>query len=170
MEQQIKRSLDGLYDLLAKEISCYRRLIHVLKKKSEGLRKGSVHALIQAVEEMDSTREDILRIGLQIQESIGEVLDVSGAKRGDRTLSSLFAVLPSASHRQIKSYQRNLFQLKEWARQINDQNRLFIQESLAYVNEFISLLTQPVSEFQGYHQTGRQTPPACYPLSLDREV
>ncbi len=170
MEQQMNGSLDRLYDLLEQEISGYRRLIHVLKKKSESLRKRSVDGLIQVVSEMDSTREEILRVQLQIQESIGEILDMSGVERKDQTLSGLLAVLPPACHRRIRSYQRNLSGLKDWARQINGQNMAFLQESLAYVKELISLLTQPVAEYQGYLQTGRQTSPACHPLSLNREV
>jgi hypothetical protein len=170
MELQMNGCLDELYDLLETEISGYRRLIHVLKKKSECLRKRSIDGLIQVVKEMDSMREEILRVQLQIQKSIGEILEMFGAERRDQTLSDLLAVLPPGCHRRIKSYQRNLFGLKERARQINGQNTAFMQESLANVKELISLLTQPVSEFQGYLQTGRQTSPACHPLSLNREV
>ncbi len=168
MEQ--KRDLDRLFDLLEQETSCYRQLILDLKKESECLRKGSTDALIQTVQGMDATRERILRLQPQIKETIGGILGISGKEPEEQTLSHLLSLLPPPSNRKLSAYQKSLLHLKEWAKQINDLNRSYIQDSLGYLREFISLLTHPVSEPAAYLQNGRRTPSACHSWSLNREV
>ena len=167
MEQT--KDLNRLFHLLDQEISSYQQLVRNLKQESECLRKGSTDALIQTVRGMDSTREGILEVQSRIREAVLQILPNSGEESED-PLSRLLSRLPPPDHRKIRAYQKNLLQLKEWAKQINDLNRSYVQESLHYLREFVSLLTQPVSEVKGYLQNGRQSSLMSHSWALNKEV
>jgi hypothetical protein len=165
-----KQDLDRLFELLEQETSCYRQLILDLKKESECLRSGSTDGLIQAVQEMDLTRERILSLHPRIRTTIGGVLDLPAGEPEDRPLSHLLSLVPPPWSRRINVHRDHLERLKERAKQINERNRSYLHESLGYLKEFVSLLTQSASEPAAYLQDGRRTAPGCSSWSLNREV
>jgi hypothetical protein len=156
---------------MEEEISAHHLLIEEMKKESECLRKGSTDSLTEVVKKIEQHREAIVSLQNRIQESIRKVLDFHG-KRGEmgNNLTSLLMVLSPPYHEKVKSYQRNLGQLKGWVQKINDQNRLFIEEFLTYLRDVISWLIHPDLESPGYIQTGREKTTVPLPRALDREV
>jgi hypothetical protein len=163
--------LNSLCQLMEEEISAYHRLIEVMKREWECLRKGSAGSLTEVVKEIEQQRETVLSLQDRIQESIHKVLDFHGKREEmGNNLTSLLTVLPPPYHEKVKSYQRNLGQLKGWVQKINDQNRLFIEEFLTYLHDVISWLIHPGLESPGYIQTGREKTTVPLPRALDREV
>jgi len=167
----MKADFNSLCQLMEEEISAHHLLIEEMKREWECLRKGSTDSLVESVKKIEERRKRILTLNDKIQESIREVLKVHGksGEMGDG-LTGLLTVLPPPYHEKVKSYQRNLGQLKGWVQKINDQNKSFIEECLTYLRDIISWVTHPALESPGYIQTGQEKTTVPLPRALDREV
>jgi hypothetical protein len=171
--RDLENDLNGIFQLLEQEISRYKQLIEVLKKESKYLREDSTDSLIKTVKEIEYHTEMILSLEDTIRKSIGTILSSLGKEEVEQTFSSLLSVLPLNYHKQIHSYQRTLCRLKEWVKQINDRNKVFIREYLTFWVDLVSTLINPVVESQNYlyhGSIGSRKSLSALPLTLNREV
>jgi flagellar biosynthesis/type III secretory pathway chaperone len=90
-------------------------------------------------------------------------------KEGKNDLFSLLSLLSPQDSQRIRDYQRSLGGIKKRIAQTNARNKTFVQESLAYIRDLFSLLTQPLAESPLYIQNGK-TQFSTLPVSLNRKV
>jgi flagellar biosynthesis/type III secretory pathway chaperone len=166
----MEKSLQILYQLLEEEISQYQLLLEEIKKESAYLRQRSPEGLIKSVRSLEEHAAVILKLNEGIKIGIETILNSFGKAGQEKTLTGLTAILPSQEARKIKAYQSTLKKLKEWVSQVNNRNKTFIKESLAYWRDLFSLLTQPQGESPVYLSSGQRRSFILPPQSLNRKV
>jgi hypothetical protein len=161
--------LTDLYRLMDQQVSNYHLLIEELKKEGEYLRQGSIDSLMKVLKNIDSFTQAIARLHTSVQESVEKLLEGLGKDKVEKRVS-LLTCLPSRDRARMKSYRNELGQLQEWVRMINEKNKVFIQEHLAFLGDLTTRLFRPDVESPGYLPDGGPTssPPLSY--SLNREV
>jgi hypothetical protein len=60
--------------------------------------------------------------------------------------------------------------MKIWMARINERNKNYIQESLNYWKDLVSLLTEPLAESPVYVQNGKKSVSGSLPCTLNRKV
>jgi len=162
--------LKDLYDLLEEEIFQYHLLVEELKKESEHLRRGSVDSLTESLYSLEIHAAAIHKVHDSIQKTVGKALAFLSPGEEKRNLPRLLAVLPPEDAGRIKSYQKALERMKIWMARINERNKSYIQESLNYWKDLVSLLTEPLAESLVYVQNGKKSVSASLPCTLNRKV
>jgi hypothetical protein len=155
---------------MEEEILHYHLLGEELKKESEFLRQGSLDLLSESLHSVEMHVEEIHRIHGSIAKDIERMVNTLRPEEKEKTLGTLLALLPAKEAQRIKGYQRTLGSLKKRTSQVNTRNRTYLQESLSYWKNLVSLLTHPLSESPVYVQNGTQPPSAPEPYSLNRRV
>ncbi|MBM4339166.1 MAG: flagellar protein FlgN [Deltaproteobacteria bacterium] len=168
--KESNQEMDLLFHLLDQEVLNYDQLIKEIKKEAKFLRAGDTESLIRSVKAIDDCIKTIRIIEGEVQRTAETILNGLGKEGRGRALSCLSSLLPPTHQSRLSSYQRTLLQLKDWAGQINDQNKSFIQEFLGYLGDIFSLLVSPAYESPGYLQTGRKRPSTLLPYALNKEV
>ncbi len=135
-----KKEMDLIYHLFEQEVANYRQLIEEIKKEAKCLRAGETDALIQSVQEIDGRIKMIQVLEEQIEKTADAVLSGLGKDGTDDPLACLITLLPPTHQSRLSSYQKNLTQLKAWARQINDQNTAYIHDYMDFLSNLISPL------------------------------
>jgi hypothetical protein len=162
--------LKDLYDLLEEEIFQYHLLVEELKKESGHLRRGSTDSLTESLHSLEIHAAAIRKVHESIQKTVGKALAFLSPGEGERNLSRLLAVLPPEDAGRIKSYQKALEQMKIWMARVNERNKTYIQESLNYWKDLVSLLTEPLAESPVYAQNGKKSVSGSLPCTLNRKV
>jgi hypothetical protein len=162
--------LKGLYDLLEEEIFQYHLLVEELKKESEHLRRGSVDSLTESLNSLEIHASAIRKVQESIQKTVEKVLAFLSPGEEERNLSRLLAVLPPEDAGRIKSCQKALERMKIWMARINERNKNYIQESLNYWKDLVSLLAEPLAESPVYAQNGKKSVSGSLPCTLNRKV
>jgi hypothetical protein len=162
--------LKDLYDLLEEEIFQYHLLVEELKKESEHLRRGSVDSLAESLHSLEIHAAAIRKVHESIQKTVGKALAFLSPGEEERNLSRLLAVLPPEDAGRIKSCQKALERMKIWMARINERNKNYIQESLNYWKDLVSLLTEPLAESPIYAQNGKKSVSGSLPCTLNRKV
>ena len=70
----------------------------------------------------------------------------------------------------MKSYQQTLVQLQERVRQMNEKNKAFIREHLAFLGDLTSWLINPVTETPCYPKAVHPSPVVPPFFTFNREV
>jgi hypothetical protein len=141
-----------------------------LKKQSESLRKGSTEALIESLQSLEILTTTIRKIHESIPKTVEKMFTVLAPQKEKKSLSLLLPLLPPGDSQRIESYQKTLERLKKWTDRINERNKEYIQESLFYWKELVSLLTLPLADSSVYIQKGIKSSPTPRPYSLNRKV
>ncbi len=162
--------LRGLYDLLEEEIFHYHLLVEELKKESDHLRRGSVDSLTESLQSLEIHAAAIRKVHESIQKTVGKTLALLSPGEAERGLSRLLAVLPPEDAKPIQSYQNTLDRMKIRIARINERNKSYIQESMNYWKDLVSLLAEPLAESPVYVQNGKKSVSASLSLTLNRKV
>lgn len=170
MNQAAEGLLKDLYALMGEEILQYHLLGEELKKQSECLRQGSNEALIESLQSLEILTTAIRKIHESIPKAVEKMFTVLAPHEEKKNLSLLLTLLPPGDSQRIESYQKTLERLKKWSDRINERNKTYIQESLFYWKELVSLLTLPPADSSIYVQKGIKSSPAPRPYSLNRKV
>jgi hypothetical protein len=170
LNQTAEGLLKDLYSWLEEEILQYHLLGEELKKQSESLRKGSTEALIESLQSLEILTTAIRKVHGSILKTVEKILTVLAPQEEKKSLSLLMTLLPAVDSQKIESYLKTLEKLKKWSDRINERNKTYIQESLSYWKELISLLATPLADSPIYLQKGFKSSPAPRPYSLNRKV
>ncbi len=162
--------LKDLYDLLEEEIFQYHLLVEELKKESEHLRRGAVDSLTESLQSLEIHVAAIRKVHESIQKTTGKALAFLSPGEEKRNLSHLLAVLPPEDAGRIQSYQKTLERMKIWMARINERNKGYIQESMNYWKDLVSLLAEPLAESMVYVQNGKKSVSPSLPCTLNRKV
>jgi hypothetical protein len=170
LNQPAEGLLKDLYSLMEEEILQVHLLGEELKKQSECLRRGATEPLIESLQSLEILTSAIRKIHESIPRTVEKLSNLLAPHEEKRSLSLLLTLLPPGDSQRIESYQKTLERLRKWSERINERNKTFIQESLSYWKELISLLTMPLVDSPIYVQKGIKSSPAPRPYSLNRKV
>lgn len=162
--------LKGLFDLMEEEIFQYHLLVEELKKESEHLRRGSADSLAESLHSLEIHAAAIRKVHESIQKTVEKVLGTLSPGEAERSLSRLLAVILPEDAARIKSYQKTLERMKTWMARINERNKSYIQESMNYWKDLVSLLAEPLAESPVYVQNGKKSISNSLPCTLNRKV
>ncbi len=162
--------LKDLFSAMGEEILQYHLLGEELKKQSESLRQGSAEALLESLQSLEIITAAIRKIHESIPQTVERMIAALVPLEEKKSLSHLLTLLPPGDSQRVESYQKTLERLKKWSDRINERNKAYIQESLSYWKELVSLLTLPLADSAVYVQKGIKSSPAPRPYSLNRKV
>jgi hypothetical protein len=159
--------LEELCRRIEEEILHYHLLGEELKKESGFLRQGSLDLLTESLHSVEMHVGEINRAHGSIVRDIEKMVSTLRPEETEKTLGTLLTLLPEEEAQRVKGYQRTLASLKKRTSQVNTRNKTYLQESLAYWRDLVSLLTHPLSESPVYAQNGTQPSlaPKAYPLN-----
>ncbi len=159
---EAKREFKGLEELMAEEIRQYNLLIEELKEEGKELRQNSVESLTKSINKIEEQR----RILAALHEAVGKEL-----KRATNSLELreeiLARSLPGQIYQKWQRHQREIARLKERARQLNLQNKTFIQKVLSYWKEIRQLIANSGNNASYIWANSNQE---TKPLFLNRQV
>jgi hypothetical protein len=119
--------LNALCQGMEQEIDAYRRLAGDLKEEADSLRLGAIDALIKVVQRIEEHTASLQEIRASLQTTVEMLLDKM-SKKEDRSLEGLLAALPPSYRGKLRSHQKTLGQFREWVRQLNEKNKLYVQD------------------------------------------
>ena len=156
MKDSIKLELSVLYELFEEEIDQYNRLIQHLKEESKYLKEGLTEPLMRVIQSIEEHVHCIEDIENKISNKVSEILYAlrGVGMEGKKDLSILFPFLSREDLVRIEQYQKELVQIRERVRRINERNKWFAEEYLALLSEMIALIINPPPETLYYGQKG----------------
>jgi hypothetical protein len=144
--------------------------VEELKKESEHLPRGSIDSLTESLHSLEIHAATIRKVYDSIQKTTGKALAFLSPREEKRSLSDLLAILPREAAGRIKSCQKALDRMKVWMTRINERNKGYIQESMNYCKDLVSLLTKRLAEPPVYVQNGKKSVSASLPCALNRKM
>lgn len=132
--------LTDLSDLLRREFDIYRSLLSLLQKERRIVVDCSIEDLIQTNKEKENLVLKI-RILEQSREAILEKLaDRMGLLPDELTLSTLEQRLKEPFATQLRTLHSNLSAILQSIREVNEENRIFLQHSVDFVKGSLALI------------------------------
>lgn len=162
-----REEMDLLYHLLDQEVANYRQLIDEIKKEAKYLRTGETEALIRSVQAIDERIKTIRSIEEQVRGAAETLLHRLGKDGKERPLSCLGSLLPPVHQSRLSAYQQTLSQLKQWAKQINDQTTTYIRDYMDFLSNLISPLVGRGNGLIGYPNHKPLTVSSSYALNQE---
>jgi|GEM_PF-2145189 flagellar biosynthesis/type III secretory pathway chaperone len=148
--------LAGLEKLMTEEINQYHALIQEIKEEAKYLRENDLASLMKSVNRMEKQREMLLKINERIREELKKVKETTP--------------LPwsAAIFQRVQKHEKEIMSLKERARQLNLQNKSFLQATLGYWKEILGMLASS-GKVETYAGAGAKNHPSN-PCFLNRQV
>lgn len=132
--------LTDLRDLLDRELDVYRSLLSLLQKERKIVVDCSIPELIQANKEKENLVLKI-RILEQSREAIREDLaERMGLSPDELTLSTLEQRLKEPLATQLRTLRSKLSAILQSIREVNEENRVFLQHSADFVKGSLALI------------------------------
>jgi flagellar biosynthesis/type III secretory pathway chaperone len=132
--------LTDLSDLLHREFDAYRSLLSLLQKERRIVVDCSIEQLIQTNKEKENLVLKI-RILEQSREAILEkIADQMGLSPDTLTLSQLEERLKEPFARQLGALRSKLSAILQSIREVNEENRVFLQHSVDFVKGSLALI------------------------------
>ncbi|OGP63768.1 MAG: hypothetical protein A2170_10295 [Deltaproteobacteria bacterium RBG_13_53_10] len=166
MEDEVR----ALSQLMDQEVERYRLIADELDKEADCLKKGQIDLLLGVIKKIEGHTEFVHRLQSPIETSIERIFEALGKDGEDKTLSRLAAHLPPVHRTKVKSYQQTLVLFQERVRQMNEKNRTFIQEHLAFLGDLTSWLINPVTETPCYPKAVHPSPVVTPSYAFNKEV
>lgn len=166
-----KLEVDFLYELFEEEINQYNGLIRDLKEESKYLKEGLTEPLMRVIQSIEEHIHCIEEIEKKISDKIAKTFPAmrGAGLMGKKELSILIPFLPREDQVRIEQYQKQLAQVRERVKGINERNKWFAEEYLALLSDMITLIVNPPPDTVCYGQKGLKRVGSSS-LTLNREV
>lgn len=128
----------NLEELMDEENRQYHLLIEEIKEEAKYLREDTVEPLLKSIAKIDNQREILSKINEEIRDKLKMFANSSELKE-----DTLARSIPRQTYQKWQKHQREVSKLKERVRQLNLENKAFIQEILGYWKEIMGLITAP---------------------------
>ncbi len=159
---EAKGEFKGLEELMAEEIRQYNLLIEELREEGKELRQNSIESLTKSVNKIEEQR----KVLLALHEAMGkELKTITNSPEVKEEI--LARSLPEQVYEKWQRHQREIARLKERARQLNLQNKMFIQAVLSYCKEIRQLIANSGNNTSYIRAISNQE---TKPLFLNRQV
>ena len=162
--------LDRIYELLAQEIISYEALLNGLQQEWEYLRRRDIPSMVSLLQIKEGTIAQIKAVQQSLDQVLTETIDPGNRSGPPVSLLQLTQQWSPPQARKLQYYQHTLSTLKRKIQQANERNRCFIQDTLHYLRDLLSMFTCPVQEEPVYAKEGKRG--LVTPLSswISREV
>ena len=153
MAQQ-RDSLDALWRWMGEDMTSHQALLEEMRQEWGCLKKNDLPSLLPLLQ----LKETHMRTIKANRESMAQIINgLLGERVGEErpgVLSDLLPLVSPSQAQKIKSYQRGIERLLHQIVSLNEQNKRFIQETLAYLEGIFSLFTSSHREELTYAQKG----------------
>jgi len=166
----LENEIGTLSELMNQEVEQYHRILNALDKEAECLKHGDVDSLLDAVKTIEVHTTALHRLQEPIEASLRGVFEDLGRDAENLTLSRLVEHLPPETRARMQVYHHTLTELQGRVRRVNEKNKMFIREHVAFLSDLTSMIVRPAAEVPCYPKSGKPRPASSLPYALNREV
>jgi flagellar biosynthesis/type III secretory pathway chaperone len=155
LEGSLGSLLDGLADVLQKEVEVYRELREAVAQEREVLMKPSLEALHES-----NARKETCVLKTRLLEEVrsnlaGRIASHLGIDEGEMTLSGLLSHASPQQRKRLRECQSALRTLVTDIAGMNSRNGLLIESSIRFSENAVSFLAGMMSSGSVYAESGR---------------
>lgn len=136
----MQETIDSLERLFHEKILLYQDIKECLKRERDCLLRTDIDGLWQIAEEKHSIVSGIEGVRGRIMALLSGASTGDGMSESSFIQGDLFSLIPKEHRGRFKMAYLSLAALKDEIRQMGLENRLFIQESLDFMDELIAML------------------------------
>ena len=161
-------SLDALWKWMGEDMTSHQALLEEMRQEWGCLKKNDLPSLLPLLQVKETHMRRIKAHRESMAQIINGLLGEGVGKNRPRVLSDLLPLISPSQAQKIKNYQRGIERLHGQIVSLNEQNKRFIQETLAYLEGIFSLLTSSHREELTYAQKGEDRI-RLFPSALDEQ-
>lgn len=150
------KNMEELFSLLEEEEMALRSLLEDVQQEWECLIKNDIASLSSSLQEKEKDMLKTLQVVQSVDQAFGEIVKDWVDPHVPKTVFDLAAYVPSGQAKKMNVYRSSISRLRQAIYQSSEQNKRFLQESLCFVNDLITLLTRPGKEEVIYKKGGRK--------------
>lgn len=160
-----------LLDVMRSTLQVHRELLSLEEDKEQILLRQDVAGLERCTREESELVQQLLRLEREREEWLRQWQEQMGASEGSPpTLSRIAEQLPEQERQALEELQQELRQVLQRLQRLNENNRLLLENSLAYVRYNLGLIAS--LEDAGIYTPGEAagSPPGRERSWLDKKV
>jgi flagellar biosynthesis/type III secretory pathway chaperone len=159
-----------LKDLFYKKIMLYRDLVECLKRERHLLIKTDIDALWEISDHKQSIGARIAAVRAEMLQALSEAGIEHDMDASSFRLSMVLSLIPGRDRVQFKKAYMSLVSLEGEVRQRSRDNKLFIEQSLAFLDELVTIIANTNKAEPLYDGAGCLDSKGHKNLLLHREV
>ena len=148
------RQIETIRDLLYEKILFYREIVETLMEERSYLAKADVDALWEVSAKKQELVTSVEELRAKILEVLADMSIGHGMGVSSFSLSKLVLQIPSDQRSLIKKSHLTLVGLKAQTKQLSAENKVFIEESLEFLDEIIGVIAGPGSGDEDVYDGG----------------
>ncbi len=166
----MKTAIETLENLFYEKILLYQDLLECLKRERDCLAKTDIDGLWEIAEQKQSVVSRIESVRGKILSDLSEAAIDHRMDAVSFDLACVYSLIPGMHAERIKTAYLSLVALKGEIRQRSQENKVFIKESLDFLDELIGIITG-ANKPKPLYDNGRSLTSKCHTnLVLHREV
>jgi hypothetical protein len=166
----MKTKIEIVKKLFYEKIMLYRDLLECLKRERELLVRTDIDALWEVSDSKQSIAARIGAVRGEILKALSEAAIDHDMELSSFRLSTVLSLIPSRDREGFKKPHMSLVNLKSEIRQRSQENKLFIEHSLAFLDELITIIANTDKAQPLYDKGGCLDSKGHKSLLLHREV
>lgn len=141
----------SLINTMKELVTIHEQLLEVTSRKKDVLIEGNIDALSKLIQEESKLVRSLGKLEEERMFQVKQFLDSKGLEAEGISLAQLLHLIPTTEDREaLQKEAEKLQQTVEEIRKLNELNAKLIQDSLAYVNQTIELVTDTNSDQINY--------------------
>jgi len=162
--------LNPIFELMEQEIASYEALLGVLIQEWEYLKRNDTSSMLSLLKAKEAHINQIKAIQGSINQTLKETFGDAGCKDISTSLTQFVEQEAASQVKKMRGYQNTLLALKRQIQQVNERNKYFIEETLRFLQDLLSLLIYPMQKEVIYAESGVKEP-AYVPSSwISKEI
>lgn len=151
----MQTAIQTLEDLFYKKILLYQDLVACLKQERDALIRTDMDVLWKIADEKQSIVSRIATVREKILAALSEASIDHGMDVSSFSLADVLALIPMVHRTRFKKTYLSLVALKDEIHQRSRENRLFIEESLDFLDELIGVIVGAADKPKPVYNNGR---------------
>lgn len=148
------QNVNELIDILGRETGIYEELLKISKDKTELIVKGKVDELDEITKLEQNYIADIGKLEYLREKTVKALTETLGVNHSDITISELIKHLNKDNAKELEECKKNLIDIIEEIKSVNELNSKLIQNSIDYINFSINILSSVPETNNNYGNTG----------------
>jgi flagellar biosynthesis/type III secretory pathway chaperone len=166
----MKTLIQTLEDLFYEKLILYQELVECLKQERQFLIKTDMDALWEISDKKQSIVPRIERVREKMLATLSDASIDHGMDVSSFRLATVLSVIPYTDRGRFKKVYMSLVGLESETRQRSRENRLFVQQSLDFLDELIGIIANAHTPRPVYDGAGGLNKNGPTNLLLSREV
>jgi flagellar biosynthesis/type III secretory pathway chaperone len=163
-------SLDALWRWMGEDMISHQALLEEMRQEWGCLKKNDLPSLLPLLQLKEAHMRRIKGHRESIIQIVNGFLGEAAGEDRPGVLSDFLPLVSPSQAQKIKNYQREIERLLRQIASLNEQNKRFIQETLAYLEGIFSLLTSSHREELTYARKGKTVSASLPPCWMSRKV